>query len=65
MPGRGAWVHRDERCLRTALERRALHRTLRIEGTVSTDAVQQVRDDVVAARERLGEKNGPDTMSTP
>ncbi|MFL0578452.1 YlxR family protein [Dietzia sp. 179-F 9C3 NHS] len=40
--GRGAWVHRDERCITTALDRRALTRSLRIAGAVSQDAVAEV-----------------------
>lgn len=40
--GRGAWVHRDERCIATALDRRAFTRSLRVTGIVSQDAVSEV-----------------------
>lgn len=30
MAGRGAWVHRDADCVRTALERKAFPRSLRV-----------------------------------
>lgn len=40
--GRGVWVHRDPRCIATALDRRAFIRSLRVEGTVSQDAISEV-----------------------
>ena len=40
--GRGAWVHRDERCITTALDRRAFIRSLRVDGNVSQDAISRV-----------------------
>lgn len=39
LPGRGAWVHPDPGCLRTAERRRAFLRALRIAGTLDTAAV--------------------------
>lgn len=41
-PGRGAWVHRDERCITTAIDRKAFTRALRIAGNVSQDAISEV-----------------------
>ncbi|MDV8000425.1 YlxR family protein [Rhodococcus sp. IEGM 1408] len=40
--GRGAWVHRDERCITTALDRKAFIRALRVAGNVSQDAISEV-----------------------
>ncbi len=39
LPGRGAWLHRDLECLRTAERRRAFPRALRAEGTLDTAPV--------------------------
>ena len=38
-PGRGAWLHPDDRCLTAAIRRRAFGRALRITGTPDTSAV--------------------------
>lgn len=73
--GRGAWVHRDERCIATALDRKAFIRSLRVAGNVSQDAVSEVLEALRPAHDTTrrpfgpaGEhekRNGPDTMSTP
>ena len=58
--GRGVWVHRDERCIATALDRRAFIRSLRIGGTVSQDAVSEVLEvlrlghETTSSTERVG-----------
>lgn len=39
MPGRGAWLHPDQRCLELAVRRRALGRALRHAGPLGTEAV--------------------------
>ena len=39
LPGRGAWLHPDSRCLSTAIRRRAFARALRITGSPETSAV--------------------------
>jgi predicted RNA-binding protein YlxR (DUF448 family) len=39
LPGRGAWLHPDERCLHVAIRRRAFARALRITGSPDTSAV--------------------------
>lgn len=38
-PGRGAWLHPDDRCLAAAIRRRAFSRALRIPGTPDPSAV--------------------------
>lgn len=73
--GRGVWVHRDERCIATALDRKAFTRSLRITGNVSQDAVSEVLEALRLGHETTrrpdgpsGEhrkRNGSDTMSTP
>ena len=74
--GRGAWVHRDPRCIATALDRKAFTRALRIAGNVSQDAISEVLEELRLGHDttrgplsvRQGEhekRNGPDTMSTP
>lgn len=40
-PGRGAHLHPTERCLRSAITRKAFGRALRIEGRLTTDALVQ------------------------
>ncbi|WP_408607109.1 YlxR family protein [Actinokineospora bangkokensis] len=42
MPGRGAWLHPDERCLAKAEKRRAFPRALRAGGAVGVDALRAV-----------------------
>ncbi|WP_367183114.1 YlxR family protein [uncultured Cellulomonas sp.] len=39
MPGRGAWLHPDRRCLELAERRRAFPRSLRVPGPVDLRAV--------------------------
>ncbi|TGD87043.1 YlxR family protein [Mycolicibacterium sp. CH28] len=39
LPGRGAWLHPDDRCLEAAIRRRAVARALRITGSPDTSAV--------------------------
>lgn len=41
LPGRGAWLHPDDRCLRAAIRRRAFARALRIAGSPDTSAVDE------------------------
>ena len=38
LPGRGAWLHPNQECLRTAIRRRAFGRALRITGSPDTSA---------------------------
>jgi predicted RNA-binding protein YlxR (DUF448 family) len=66
LPGRGAWLHPDQQCLREAIRRRAFVRALRITGTPDTSAVVEWFDGIsrncetAAATEQVA-KN----MSTP
>lgn len=48
MPGRGAYVHPDLKCLERAAQRRAFPRALRVEGPLDID---QVRDSVTYVQE--------------
>nr|WP_245530317.1 YlxR family protein [Cellulomonas flavigena] len=41
MPGRGAWLHPDQRCLELAVRRRAFGRALRYTGPLGTEAVER------------------------
>ena len=38
LPGRGAWLHPNQQCLRAAIRRRAFGRALRITGSPDTSA---------------------------
>ena len=49
--GRGVWVHREERCIATALDRKAFPRALRIGGNVSQDAISEVLDALRSGHE--------------
>ncbi|MCV7018206.1 YlxR family protein [Mycolicibacterium aichiense] len=64
LPGRGAWLHPDDRCLQAAFRRRAFGRALRITGSPDTSAVveyvERSTDQTSPAREQAA-KN----MSTP
>ncbi|HZQ31077.1 MAG TPA: YlxR family protein [Mycobacterium sp.] len=41
LPGRGAWLHPDQQCLRAAIRRRAFGRALRITGSPDTSAAAE------------------------
>lgn len=60
-PGRGAWLHPDDRCLAAAIRRRAFARALRIPGTPDTSAVVEYVTTLHSAAEKKAAKN----MSTP
>ncbi|NLT25432.1 MAG: YlxR family protein [Microbacteriaceae bacterium] len=47
-PGRGAWVHPDPDCVRTAIERRAFRRALRVADAVE-DAARAYADKLSGA----------------
>ncbi len=57
--GRGAWVHRDARCIATALDRKAFTRSLRVAGTVSQDAITEVLGALRPADETTRRPHGP------
>ena len=54
-PGRGAWVHPDPDCVRTAIDRRAFRRSLRVK-----DAVE---DAARAYADRLSEAPASDSTA--
>ncbi|WP_371743990.1 YlxR family protein [Mycobacterium sp. DL592] len=60
LPGRGAWLHPDDRCLEAAIRRRAFARALRITGSPDTTAVGEYLSTATAHEEQVA-KN----MSTP
>ncbi|CCH34219.1 hypothetical protein BN6_69830 [Saccharothrix espanaensis DSM 44229] len=41
LPGRGAWLHPDEGCLRDAEKRRAFPRAFRVQGPLDADRVRE------------------------
>ncbi|RVW03883.1 YlxR family protein [Rhodococcus xishaensis] len=41
LPGRGAWLHRDPRCLSEAGRRRAFGRALRVSGSLDSSELDQ------------------------
>ncbi|MGY4709928.1 YlxR family protein [Mycolicibacterium sp. CBM1] len=60
LPGRGAWLHPDDRCLQAAIRRRAFARALRIAGSPDPTAVVEYLSSTPAHEEQVA-KN----MSTP
>lgn len=42
LPGRGAWVHRDPKCLRQALDRKAFGRALKVPHDTDVSALQEL-----------------------
>jgi predicted RNA-binding protein YlxR (DUF448 family) len=60
-PGRGAWLHPDDRCLSAAVRRHAFGRALRITGTPDTSAVAEH----VAVLGRQEKEQVAKNMSTP
>ncbi|KAA0919563.1 YlxR family protein [Dietzia sp. ANT_WB102] len=57
--GRGAWVHRDPRCIATALDRKAFSRSLRVAGNVSQDAITEVLEAVRLEHDTTRRPFGP------
>ncbi|MEU4315835.1 YlxR family protein [Nocardia sp. NPDC024068] len=41
LPGRGAWLHPESACLRSAVRRRAIGRALRVSGHLDISALEQ------------------------
>lgn len=58
--GRGVWVHRDVRCIKTALDRKAFIRSLRVAGSVSQDAVAEVIEALRLEHETAARPQGPE-----
>ena len=57
--GRGAWVHRDTRCIATALDRKAFIRSLRVAGNVSQDAITEVLEVLRLGHDTTRRPYGP------
>lgn len=57
--GRGAWVHREPRCIATALDRKAFTRSLRVAGNVSQDAIAEVLEALRLERDTTRRPIGP------
>lgn len=60
-PGRGAWLHPDDRCLSAAIRRHAFGRALRITGKPDTAAVPSISHGSLTRVKEQVAKN----MSTP
>jgi len=41
MTGRGAWVHPVQKCVETALTRRAFARSLRVSNSIGTQTIEE------------------------
>lgn len=52
LPGRGAWLHPEDRCLQAAVRRRAFARALRITGSPDTTAVDEYLSSAPAHKDR-------------
>jgi hypothetical protein len=63
LPGRGAWLHPDQQCLREAIRRRAFGRALRITGLPDTSAVVAWFDENYATHPAT--EQAAKNMSTP
>ena len=61
LPGRGAWLHPNQQCLRAAIRRRAFGRALRITGPPDTSAAVEHITALGAPATEQAAKN----MSTP
>jgi len=56
LPGRGAWLHRDQECLTAADRRRAFPRALRVPGPLDTHLLHQWFDQIVHQPEPPGDE---------
>ena len=52
-------MHRDERCIKTALDRKAFIRALRVSGNVSLDAISELFEAVRREQDTTRRPNGP------
>ena len=67
LPGRGAWLHPDPRCLDTAIRRRAFARALRITGSPDITAVLEhfkVGEELDTPGERTGSEEHEHTVKS-
>jgi predicted RNA-binding protein YlxR (DUF448 family) len=63
-PGRGAWLHPDDRCLTAAVRRRAFGRALRIAGTPDTSAVVEHFARLSHSGKRIGSEEHEHTVKS-
>ncbi|MFD4295544.1 YlxR family protein [Rhodococcus sp. NPDC058505] len=63
LPGRGAWLHPDRRCLSQAEKRRAFGRALRVSGSLDTAALDRAIGAEVLGTDHLIEPH-PQQSST-
>ena len=67
LPGRGAWLHPSQECLRAAIRRRAFGRALRITGSPDISAAVEHLDKADAAAqtvERTGSEEHEHTVKS-
>ena len=64
LPGRGAWLHPNQRCLRAAIGRRAFGRALRITGTPDTSAAVEHISTLDAPGNRTGSEEHEHTVKS-
>ena len=64
LPGRGAWLHPDLRCVREAIRRRAFGRALRITGVPDTSAAIEHVTMLDALGNRTGSEEHEHTVKS-
>ena len=64
LPGRGAWLHVDPRCLQEAIRRRAFTRALRITGSPDTSAVVEHVERFAHPGKRIGSEEHEHTVKS-
>ena len=58
LPGRGAWLHRSQECLRLAERRKAFPRALRATGSLTVDQLADYLEEVVGTEDVVGPPHG-------
>ncbi|KAA2258597.1 YlxR family protein [Solihabitans fulvus] len=58
LPGRGAWLHPDQECLRLAERRRAFPRALRVPGPLEVTGVRSYLEQLADVRKAQGPTQG-------
>ena len=64
LPGRGAWLHPDDRCLQAAIRRRAFARAFRITGSPDTSAVVEHLPRLGDSAQRTGSEEHEHTVKS-
>ena len=65
LPGRGAWLHPNSRCLDLAVRRRAFGRALRVSAAVDLDAVAAYVESDAGGTVHQGTESGFDADEHP